>query len=85
MDHVVISIYPFIMRQSVSAYQKGICVRHIECDNINNLANTAFALCKEFDIHKVDLAGVNQYCLKVRDDMNKLPNFDNFGLEFIIH
>ena len=83
MDHVVVTIYPFIMRQEVSAYKNGECIKHISCKTMKEVPEVCYALCKEYDIHKIDLAGIKEYCTRVKENICTATDYDNnFEIEF---
>lgn len=81
MDHVIICIHPFIMRQEVMVYQNGVCVKHTDC-TMDEVAKVCYNLCKEYNIHRVDLAGVIKYCSKIKEDLLTPDKYDNFEFEF---
>ena len=80
MDHVVVCVHPFVMRQEISVFQNGECVKHIECD-LNELDKIAYDLCKEYNIHQLDYAGAKDYGLKLEEKIN-LYKYGNFAIQF---
>lgn len=80
-NHVVVTIHPFIMRQEVSAYVDGVCVKHAECQ-MDEMDKICYAFCKEFDIHQIDLVGVTKFCEQIENKMLTKQEYANFDLNF---
>lgn len=80
MDHVVVCVHPFVMRQEVSAYKNGECIEHIEC-TIEDLDKTCYELCKKHNIHQLDYAGNKDYGTKLEEKMS-FYKYDNFAIQF---
>lgn len=80
MDHIVATIHPFVIEQEVCVYQNGECVKTVKC-NLDDVHKVCMKLCKEFDIHTVDIGGHNQlYSMHIKDKIVE-DNFDNFAVE----
>ena len=80
MDHVVVAIHPFIMRQEVMAYVNGECVKHVDCD-LREVDKICYDLCREFNIHQVDMAGNVELCEKIKYNILTTTRFDDFNIE----
>ena len=83
MDHIAIYIQPFVLKQVVGVHSNGECIKFVEC-KMSDVAPTCLALCKEFDIHQVDLGGSTPFAEKIKDKIIE-TNFDNFHVNVDIH
>jgi len=80
MNHVVVNVHPFIMRQEVAVYKNGECVEHVET-NFENLDKVCYELCKKHNIHQLDYAGNKEYGLKLEEKLN-FYEYDSFPIQF---
>lgn len=80
MDHVVVCVHPFIIRQEVAVYKNGECIEHVECP-IDNLDKVCYELCKKHNIHQLDYAGNRDYGNKLEEKMS-FYKYDNFAIQF---
>ena len=82
MDHVVVCIHPFVMRQEVSVYSKGECIEHTEC-NLDELDTVCIHLCRKYNINQLDYSGNKNYGKKLEEKINLYNyNYDNFTINF---
>ena len=85
MDHVVASIHPFVMEQEVDVYKNGECVKVVQC-TLKDIENVCYALCKEYNINQLDLAGQNQiYALHIKENLEKSNKYEDFKINIEIH
>lgn len=83
MDHVVVNIQPFLAEQEVSVYKDGKCVKSTKCI-LKELDKTCYALCKEFDIDQLDVAGVPAFTQKLKTKMTS-TNFEDFKINVNVY
>ena len=87
MDHVVATIHPFVMQQEVDVYKNGECIKVIQC-TLDDIEQVCYNLCKKYNIHQLDLCGVNQlYSLHIKENIDKSNNnkFNDFQINVEIH
>ena len=80
MNHIVICVHPFIMRQEIDVYKNGECIEHKEC-SIEEIAEVSYSLCKKHDIHQIDYIGNKQYGKKIEEKVN-ITKYNNFTINF---
>ena len=83
MDHIVTVICPFVAEQKVAVYQNGECIKEAKC-NINDLTNTCYNLCKEYNINQLDIKGQKLYVMHLLDEL-KSSKYDNFNININIY
>lgn len=83
MEHIVVCIYPFLFTQEIGVYKNGKCIKLAKC-KLTEIDTKCIELCKEYDIHQIDIGGSMIFALKIKD---KIVNnkFDNFNINVDIH
>lgn len=84
MDHIVVITCPFTIEQNVSVYHNGECIKNTKC-NINNLADTCYNLCKEYNIHQLDVKGQKLYIMHLLDELKFTTKYKNFNVDINIY
>ena len=79
MDHVVAIINPFVMEHTISVYKDGECKKTIKC-TMENIEKVCYSLCKEFNIHQLDIHGMTGMVDKLQRELNKNTEFNNFEI-----
>lgn len=80
MNHIVVCVHPFILRQEIDVYKNGECIEHKECP-IREIAEISYSLCKKHNIHQIDYTGNQQYGKKIEEEI-KLYKYNNFDIQF---
>ena len=83
MDHIVATIHPFVIEQDVAVYKNGECIKAIKC-SLDEVENVCYNLCKEYDIHQLDLGGNQLYTMHLKDKIIE-NKFDNFNINVEVH
>ena len=82
MSRIIASVHPFVMNQEIKVYnQQGECVKTVGV-KINEIGETCFNLCEDFNINQVILVGDKIYSEKIKKNFN--TKFNEFGIEIII-
>ena len=82
MDHIVAMIHPFVVNQEISVYRNGECIKVVDC-KLEEVTKICYNLCKEYNIHQLDLVGQQLYALHIKDEL-AAKEYDDFNLEITI-
>lgn len=84
MDHLIVSIHPFIRQQNISIYKNGECIKICQC-TLDDMEKTVVALCKEYSIDNVDTIGGQLFALKLKEKTEVATDFDYSHININIH
>ena len=79
MNHVVAVITPFALYQKISVYIDGECKKTIDC-KMEDVEKSCYTLCKEFNIHQLDVHGWQGFGDKLQRELNKSTEFNDFQI-----
>ena len=79
MNHVVVNITPFVMKQNITVFVNGEVEKTVQCD-ISELEKVSYALCKEYDVHKLECHGLAGMAAKMQRELNKSTEFSDFQI-----
>lgn len=83
MDHVTVYIQPFVLNQVIGVYSDGKCIKSVEC-KIHDLDKVCMKLCKDYNMHQIDLGGSPQFAKHVKDKIVE-NKFENYEINVDIH
>ncbi len=83
-SHVVAVIQPFIMLQNIYVYRDGECVKATNC-SLEEINNICYTLCREYDIHNLDLIGVRDYITRIKNEMSNLTAYQQFNIKITLN
>lgn len=81
MNHIVVTIQPFIMHHDIVVYSEGEVVQATKA-TYADMANVVNALIDQYRVERIDLCGNNAYLQKIR--MTLLKDFSLNGCEINI-
>lgn len=84
MNHVIVYVQPFLLEQEIAVYKEGQCVKTQKC-TMENIDSLCYSLCKEFNIHQIDLAGPPSYIEKVKEDILLKTDFDSYDINVSLY
>lgn len=70
MDHIVVTIQPFVLEQEIQVYKNGECVKTSKI-NLTNLDEGIAIEAKLFNIKNVDLAGDKNFTQMVKQKLTQ--------------
>lgn len=79
MNHVVAIVTPFALYQKVSVYVDGECIKSVDC-KMEDLEKICYTLCKESNIHHLDVHGWQGMGEKLQRELNKSTEFNDFQI-----
>ena len=83
-NHVIAVIQPFVLLQNVYVYREGECLKAVNC-SLEEINNICYALCREYDIHNLDLIGVKDYIVRIKNEMSNLTNYQEFNIKITLN
>lgn len=77
MDRVIANVHPFVIMQTINVYKNNRQINSVICD-LKDLTKTCYNLCKQYDIHRLELVGQQLYSLHIKDELaaNQYNDFD---------
>lgn len=82
MNHIVVSLQPFTLKQNIFVYINGACIKQtsVEVDRIVDVVN---GLSKQYNIKQIDLCGNQDYLLHFQTEMDSKFANNEYNIEII--
>ena len=84
MNAVVVKIHPFILSQTIYIYKNNLCIHSIKCKQ-KELSSLCVSLCKQYNLHTIQLNGGGARFLSGIKNQIAQANFDNFDIDIKIN
>ena len=82
MEHLIVTVHPFLMKQEIRVYKDNQQIDSTEC-SLENLANICYNFCKKYDIHQIDFSGNKDFGLKIEEKF--ACDYNDFEIKIIYH